>query len=391
VSLGSSSLEARGTPRVPEDLVDHDCFACEATNSRDWNFRKAGADYAVAISHRLMVTMVETAIDAALARVGIARLMSYHAAGYAANGQLRIVLEEFEPSWRPLSLVRCCIARRYDWDAAVLSFQCANGDTEVQLEFALFLQAPIEHQVGATLRFGVGEAGPKQSRVGAVIVNPRQCDVVDPAFDVDQAFTRKAGNPVGKFVDEGVELGVGQRSVDPSVPLGEIRSVILCAANHFHCATATQKTGKVLYGAPARDDSETRFDLAKDGPFTGGEPHIAGQCKLTAGTASPSRYFCNGHGFRCTQAPEQKPQGRLAGQYSGFLSILSDLFNVDVVRKELCIAAGKDNYAVGRPLIERLNQIDEVGDQCWPDQIQRGAVNFDEQDALIGANLEGLE
>ena len=98
-------LEARGTPGVPEDLVDHDCIASEATHSRDWKFRKRGADYSVAISHRLMVTTVETAIDAALAHVGIAHLMSYHAAGYVAKGQLRIVLEEFEPPLRPLSLV----------------------------------------------------------------------------------------------------------------------------------------------------------------------------------------------------------------------------------------------------------------------------------------------
>ncbi|HWM66990.1 MAG TPA: LysR substrate-binding domain-containing protein [Steroidobacteraceae bacterium] len=97
-----STDSARGTPRVPDGLVDHDCIASEATHSRDWNFRKAGADYAVAISHRLMVTTVETAIDAALAHVGIANLMSYHAAEYVANEQLRIVLEQFEPSLRPL-------------------------------------------------------------------------------------------------------------------------------------------------------------------------------------------------------------------------------------------------------------------------------------------------
>jgi DNA-binding transcriptional LysR family regulator len=98
-------FEARGTPMVPEDLVDHDCIASEATHSPEWSFRKAGADYSVAISHRLMVTTVETAIDAALAHVGIAHLMSYHAAGYVASGQLRIVLEKFEPPLRPLSLV----------------------------------------------------------------------------------------------------------------------------------------------------------------------------------------------------------------------------------------------------------------------------------------------
>ena len=98
-------IEAHGTPKVPEDLVDHDYIASEATHSREWNFRKAGADYAVAISHRLMVTTVDTAIDAALAHVGIAHLMSYHAAGYVANKQLRVMLEEFEPPLRPLSLV----------------------------------------------------------------------------------------------------------------------------------------------------------------------------------------------------------------------------------------------------------------------------------------------
>jgi DNA-binding transcriptional LysR family regulator len=98
-------LEARGTPGVPEDLANHDCITSEATHSRDWNFRKSGTDYSIAISHRLMVTTVETAIDAALAHVGIAHLMSYHAAGYVANGQLRIVLERFEPPLRPLSLV----------------------------------------------------------------------------------------------------------------------------------------------------------------------------------------------------------------------------------------------------------------------------------------------
>jgi DNA-binding transcriptional LysR family regulator len=101
----SRYLEARGTPKVPEDLVDHDCIASEATHSRDWNFSKAGAEYGVPIPYRLRVTTVETAMEAALAHVGIAHLMSYHAAGYVANGQLRIVLEEFEPPLRPLSLV----------------------------------------------------------------------------------------------------------------------------------------------------------------------------------------------------------------------------------------------------------------------------------------------
>lgn len=98
-------LEARGTPKLPEDLADHDCIAFEALSVADWQFRKAGAEITVAIAHRLMITTAETATEAALAGVGIARVLSYHAAGYIANGQLRLVLEEFEPPLLPLSLI----------------------------------------------------------------------------------------------------------------------------------------------------------------------------------------------------------------------------------------------------------------------------------------------
>lgn len=98
-------LERRGTPQVPEDLLVHDCIASEATHSRDWRFTKSGASYDVPITHRLRVTTAETAMDAALAHVGIAHLMSYHAAQFLADGRLRVVLAEFEPPLRPLSLV----------------------------------------------------------------------------------------------------------------------------------------------------------------------------------------------------------------------------------------------------------------------------------------------
>jgi len=98
-------LAARGVPSVPEDLTDHDCIGSQATYSGDWMFRKAGADYSISIPHRLMVTTAETAMDAALAHVGIAHLMSYHSAEHVANGRLRVVLEDFEPPIRPVSLV----------------------------------------------------------------------------------------------------------------------------------------------------------------------------------------------------------------------------------------------------------------------------------------------
>lgn len=98
-------LEARGTPRVPEDLANHDCIGSRATPSGDWMFSKAGANYSISVPHRLMVTSAATAMDAALAHVGIAHLMSYHCAEHVASGRLRVVLAEFEPPLRPVSLV----------------------------------------------------------------------------------------------------------------------------------------------------------------------------------------------------------------------------------------------------------------------------------------------
>lgn len=47
----------------------------------------------------------EAAIEAALAGVGIVRLLSYQVADEVRDGRLRIVLEEFAPEPLPVSLV----------------------------------------------------------------------------------------------------------------------------------------------------------------------------------------------------------------------------------------------------------------------------------------------
>jgi DNA-binding transcriptional LysR family regulator len=98
-------LETHGTPLDPEELSNHACIGSRATPSAGWMFSKAGVEYSLSFPHRLMVTSAETAMDAALAHVGIAHLMSYHCVEHVASGRLRIVLEEFEPPLRPVSFV----------------------------------------------------------------------------------------------------------------------------------------------------------------------------------------------------------------------------------------------------------------------------------------------
>jgi DNA-binding transcriptional LysR family regulator len=107
VTCGSPAyFAARGTPREPRDLVAHDCVTCEGLMSaKVWTFTKGKSDSPVAIRSRLTVSTAEAAIDAAIAGVGITRVLSYQIANARRTGTLDIVLEEFEPAPWPVSLV----------------------------------------------------------------------------------------------------------------------------------------------------------------------------------------------------------------------------------------------------------------------------------------------
>jgi DNA-binding transcriptional LysR family regulator len=57
------------------------------------------------VRSRLSVNTAEAAIDAAIAGVGITRVLSYQIADAVAAGLLKVVLEAFEPAPWPVSLV----------------------------------------------------------------------------------------------------------------------------------------------------------------------------------------------------------------------------------------------------------------------------------------------
>jgi DNA-binding transcriptional LysR family regulator len=54
---------------------------------------------------RLAVTTAEAAIDAAVAGLGMTRVLSYMIEGARRGGELEIVLERFEPAPWPVNLV----------------------------------------------------------------------------------------------------------------------------------------------------------------------------------------------------------------------------------------------------------------------------------------------
>lgn len=107
VTCGSPSyFAARGTPANPKDLAMHDCVAFEGLVSADaWTFANGKANLTVNVRSRLIVNTAEAAIDAAIAGIGVARVLSYQIASAARAGKVAVVLEDFEPEPWPVSLI----------------------------------------------------------------------------------------------------------------------------------------------------------------------------------------------------------------------------------------------------------------------------------------------
>jgi DNA-binding transcriptional LysR family regulator len=97
---------ARGTPKSPGELDTHDCVTFEGLMSPNtWTFTTGKSETSVAIHSRLIVNTAEAAIDAAIAGVGVTRVLSYQIANAMRADALALALEEFEPPPWPVSLV----------------------------------------------------------------------------------------------------------------------------------------------------------------------------------------------------------------------------------------------------------------------------------------------
>jgi len=99
-------LAKRGTPRTPGELGTHDCITFQGlTAPENWSFATGKSRVSVAVHSRLIVNTAEAAIDAAVAGIGLTRVLSYQAAAAIEAGTVVVVLREFEPPPWPVSLV----------------------------------------------------------------------------------------------------------------------------------------------------------------------------------------------------------------------------------------------------------------------------------------------
>ncbi len=107
VVCGSPAYFAsRGTPAHPDDLGAHDGVAYEGMTQPDgWVFRDGARSLSAAPRFRLRVNTTEAAIDAAIAGIGVTRVLSYQTVEAFASGALATVLDAYEPEPWPVHLI----------------------------------------------------------------------------------------------------------------------------------------------------------------------------------------------------------------------------------------------------------------------------------------------
>jgi DNA-binding transcriptional LysR family regulator/DNA-binding winged helix-turn-helix (wHTH) protein len=107
VLCGSPAYFARrGTPKRPAELGAHDCITVEGVMAAEsWRFSVGESSASVAIHPRLVVNTAEAAIDAAIAGLGVTRVLSYQVDDAMRAGALAVVLQDFEPTPWPVRMV----------------------------------------------------------------------------------------------------------------------------------------------------------------------------------------------------------------------------------------------------------------------------------------------
>ena len=107
-------LAGHGTPASPHDLSRLPCVSFQLlTPAPDWRFPAARSKgvIEVPVNVRLSVTTADAAVDAAIAGVGATRVLGYQAAAAIARGDLRTILEGFEPEPLPVNLIHASHGR----------------------------------------------------------------------------------------------------------------------------------------------------------------------------------------------------------------------------------------------------------------------------------------
>jgi len=106
VVAAPSYLQARGTPKVPQDLAEHSCLRVRLPNGAifRWPFEKDGQSVLIDVEGAITLDEASLARTAALASFGLTLAMESDVRDDIEAGRLVRVLEDWTPTLSPLSL-----------------------------------------------------------------------------------------------------------------------------------------------------------------------------------------------------------------------------------------------------------------------------------------------
>ena len=91
-------LARHGTPRVPRDLLGHNCLSFNFRRAEPiWPFRHDGEDYVLSVHGSIEANNGETLGQLAVAGVGVTRVGAFSVVDDVAAGRLVPLLEEYNP------------------------------------------------------------------------------------------------------------------------------------------------------------------------------------------------------------------------------------------------------------------------------------------------------
>lgn len=107
VCASPAYLAEHGVPETPHALAQHTVISVTGVSHTPdrWTFGGSGAGMAVPVSPRLVVNLVDVAVDVAVRGGGLVRLLSYQSAPLEAAGALQRVLRAYEPPPVPVHIV----------------------------------------------------------------------------------------------------------------------------------------------------------------------------------------------------------------------------------------------------------------------------------------------
>ena len=109
VVVGSPAyFAAHGIPKALSDLAEHSCVTFSGMGlGGSWTFPGENGEVIQGSKPRcrLNINTAEAAIDSAVAGLGLTHVLSYQVAAHVEAGELKIVLDHFEPSPVPVNLV----------------------------------------------------------------------------------------------------------------------------------------------------------------------------------------------------------------------------------------------------------------------------------------------